>query len=157
MILGVSTMDLGRYCGMSIPAADVPVVQLSIDETSPLQLHFEIGRSWPRCGRRRALSSAVATSFTTCTPMRGAGIPSIPTTGQFALSGKLEVCCCLAITSPLVHYESLGPDATLSVPTPDHYLPLLYVIGAGAPHEPLSFPVEGVDGGSISMLTVQLG
>jgi 4,5-DOPA dioxygenase extradiol len=32
---------------------------------------------------------------------------------------------------PLVDYESLGPDALLSIPTPDHYLPLLYVI-AGA-------------------------
>ena len=58
---------------------------------------------------------------------------------------------------PLIHYERLGSDATLSVPTPDHFLPLLYVIGSGAAHERLTFPVEGVDGGSISMLTVQLG
>jgi 4,5-DOPA dioxygenase extradiol len=43
------------------------------------------------------------------------------------------------------------------VPTPDHYLPLLYVIGARTPSEPVTFPVEGVDGGSISMLAVQVG
>ena len=58
---------------------------------------------------------------------------------------------------PLVYYKSLGRDAILSVPTPDHYLPLLYVIGSRSEREPLSFPVEGVDGGSISMLAVQLG
>lgn len=39
---------------------------------------------------------------------------------------------------------------------PDHYLPLLYVPAAGQRRDPVRFPVEGVDGGSISMLTVQV-
>ena len=58
---------------------------------------------------------------------------------------------------PLVNYESLGRDALLSIPTPDHYLPLLYVLGTVIGGERLSFPVEAVDGGSISMLAVQIG
>ena len=53
--------------------------------------------------------------------------------------------------------ESLGRDAALSVPTPDHYLPLLYVLAARRPDDEVSFPVEGVDGGSVSMLSVRLG
>jgi 4,5-DOPA dioxygenase extradiol len=59
--------------------------------------------------------------------------------------------------APLVDYESLGRDALLSAPTPDHYLPLLYVIGSSRPGDEVNFPVEGFDGGSISMLSVQLG
>lgn len=47
--------------------------------------------------------------------------------------------------------------AMLAVPTPDHYLPLLYVIDTRRESEPVSFPVEGVDGRSISMLAVRLG
>ena len=58
---------------------------------------------------------------------------------------------------PLVNYESLGKDALLSIPTPDHYLPLLYVLGSCQEGENIQFPVEGVDGGSISMLSVQVG
>ena len=58
---------------------------------------------------------------------------------------------------PLVNYETLGPDAALSIPTPDHYLPLLYVIAARQHDDIIRFPVQGVDGGSISMLTVQIG
>ena len=58
---------------------------------------------------------------------------------------------------PLLEYESLGPDARLSIPTPDHYLPLLYVIGTRQRGEVITFPVEGIDGGSISMLAVQVG
>jgi 4,5-DOPA dioxygenase extradiol len=61
-------------------------------------------------------------------------------------------------TNPLIDYENrLGTEAVLAVPTPDHYLPLLYVIGARQSREPVTFPVEGVDGGSISMLAVQVG
>jgi 4,5-DOPA dioxygenase extradiol len=59
--------------------------------------------------------------------------------------------------APLVDYASLGRDALLSAPTPDHYLPLLYVLAQHQRGEPVSFPVEGFDGGSISMLAVQLG
>ena len=59
--------------------------------------------------------------------------------------------------APLIDYEAFGEDARLSVPTPEHYLPLLYVMGAAAAGEPVSFPVQGIDGGSISMLAVQFG
>ena len=58
---------------------------------------------------------------------------------------------------PLVDYERLGRDARLSIPTPDHYLPLLYVIAARQERDAVSFSVEGVDGGSISMLSVMIG
>jgi len=67
---------------------------------------------------------------------------------QMVLAGDLK---------PLVDYETLGTDAALSIPTPDHYLPLLYVLGAGEQGDRVRFPVEGVDGGSISMLAVQIG
>jgi 4,5-DOPA dioxygenase extradiol len=58
---------------------------------------------------------------------------------------------------PLINYETLGPEASLSIPTPDHYLPLLYVIATRQQGEVITFPIEGVDGGSISMLSVQVG
>jgi len=45
----------------------------------------------------------------------------------------------------------------LSAPTPDHYLPLLYVIALRRESDEVSFPAEGFDGGSISMLSVKIG
>ena len=58
---------------------------------------------------------------------------------------------------PLINYEERGRDAMLAIPTPDHYLPLLYVLGAGREAERIAFPVSGVDGGSVSMLAVRIG
>ena len=60
-------------------------------------------------------------------------------------------------TNRLIGYEALGPEARLSSPTPDHYLPMLYVLGARPMDEAITFLIEGVDGYSISMLTVQIG
>ncbi len=58
---------------------------------------------------------------------------------------------------PLIDYPRLGPDAALSIPEPEHYLPLLYVLGSRMADEPATFPVSGIEGGSVSMLSVQLG
>ena len=59
--------------------------------------------------------------------------------------------------APLITYESLGRDALLSVPTPEHYLPLIYVMALRRENDEVTFPIEGFDGGSISMLTVRIG
>jgi aromatic ring-opening dioxygenase catalytic subunit (LigB family) len=50
-----------------------------------------------------------------------------------------------------------SPEPSISIPTPDHYLPMLYVMATRQEREAVTFPIEGVDGGSISMLTVQVG
>ncbi len=58
---------------------------------------------------------------------------------------------------PLIDYELLGKDAMLSAPTPEHYLPLIYVLALQRDGEEVSFPVDGFDGGSISLLSAQIG
>jgi 4,5-DOPA dioxygenase extradiol len=59
--------------------------------------------------------------------------------------------------APLVAYETLGEDARLSIPTPDHYLPLLYCIALQEEGEAIDFPVDGIDIGSVGMLSAVIG
>ena len=67
--------------------------------------------------------------------LRVRGLPS-----HFVVAGDHE---------PLINYELLGKDATLSAPTPDHYLPLLYVLAQQQEGDEVRFPVEGFDRGSM--------
>ena len=57
----------------------------------------------------------------------------------------------------MIDYAQWGEDARLSVPTPEHFLPLLYIAGTRHDDEPVSIPVDGIDGGAISMLTAVVG
>jgi len=57
----------------------------------------------------------------------------------------------------LIEYQTLGDDWAYAIPTPDHYLPLLYALGAADELEPLSFPAEGIVSGSMSMRSVLFG
>lgn len=139
------------------PDADIPVVQLSIDETQPAAFHYEVGR---RLAPLRDEGVLVMGSGNLVHNLHSYGwgrhVPEPydwavrfeQSARQWMLDGNHQ---------PLIEYEQLGRDAMLSAPTPDHYLPLLYILGAQQPGDAVTFPVEGVDGGSISMLSVQVG
>ena len=57
----------------------------------------------------------------------------------------------------LIDYPNLDPQAMLAIPTPEHYLPLLYIAGLQMEDEVASFPIQGIDLGTISMLSVRYG
>jgi 4,5-DOPA dioxygenase extradiol len=137
-------------------AADIPVVQLSIDETQPASFHYDIGR---RLAPLRAEGVLIVGSGNLVHNLHAyAWGRHMPDPYDWAVRFETEAKGLLAAgdDKPLVHYESLGRDALLSIPTPDHYLPLLYVIGTRQQGDSISFPVQGVDGGSISMLAVRV-
>src|SRR4051794_19473103 len=139
------------------PEADVPVVQLSIDETQPPSFHYEIGRRLaPLRGEGVLIMGSGNLVHNLHTYAWGRHMPD---PYDWAVRFETEARGLLAAGEykPLIEYESLGREALLSIPTPDHYLPLLYVAGARQQGDRITFPVEGVDGGSISMLSVQVG
>src|SRR5678815_1196058 len=141
----------------AFPEANIPVVQLSVDETKPAEFHYSLAErlmplreqgvlivgsgnivhnlhsyAW---GRHVTQAFDWATSFE-------------DKVKQNLISGTHEL---------LVEYETLGREAQLAVPTPEHYLPLLYIVVLRRAEDELTFPVEGMDGGSISMLSVKIG
>lgn len=139
------------------PAADIPVVQLSIDETQPAAFHFELGE---RLGALRDEGILIVGSGNMVHNLHTyAWGKHIPEPFDWAL--RFETAAKRLLNAgefePLINFESLGPDALLAIPTPDHYLPLLYVLGTRRQDDAVTFPVQGFDGGSISMLAVQVG
>jgi 4,5-DOPA dioxygenase extradiol len=139
------------------PQADVPVVQLSIDETQPAEFHYELGK---RLAPLRDEGILVIGSGNLVHNLHAYAwgrhvVEPLEWAVRFETLARKKLL--EGDHDPLVYYESLGRDAQLSAPTPDHYLPLLYVIALQREGDAVSFPVEGFDGGSISMLTVQIG
>jgi 4,5-DOPA dioxygenase extradiol len=139
------------------PNADVPVVQVSIDEAHPAQFHFDLGRRLAPLREEGVLVIGSGNLVHNLHAYAWGRHPVEPFDWAVRFEQKARDLMSAGDFQPLVDYESLGRDATLSAPTPDHYLPLIYVLGAADAGERVTFPVEGVDGGAVSMLTVRIG
>jgi 4,5-DOPA dioxygenase extradiol len=132
-------------------------VQLSIDETQPASFHFEIGRRLaPLRGEGVLIIGSGNLVHNLHTYAWGGHMPE-PYDWAIRFEREAREMMVAGEFKPLIDYENLGPEAKLSIPTPDHYLPLLYVIAGRQERETITFPIEGVDGGSISMLAVRVG
>jgi 4,5-DOPA dioxygenase extradiol len=139
------------------PDADVPVVQLSIDETQPASYHYEIGQRLGPLRDEGVLIMGSGNLIHNLHAYAWGRHPVEPLDWAVRFEEHARELMLAGHHEPLVNYESLGRDAALSAPTPDHYLPLLYVLALRREGDAVSFPVEGFDGGSISMLTVRIG
>jgi 4,5-DOPA dioxygenase extradiol len=139
------------------PDANIPIVQLSIDETKPPSFHFEVGKKLAQLrdegvlivGSGNIVHNLHAYAW-------GRHMPD-PYDWAVRFEAEAKQMMLAGEYKPLIDYEKLSPEAMLSIPTPDHYLPLLYVLATRQAGENITFPIEGVDGGSISMLSVQVG
>ncbi len=150
-------LDHGTWSVLSrmYPDAGVPVVQISIDRTQAAAFHYDVGRRLAALRDDGVLVLAsgnivhnlYAYTWDAATP-------------PFDWAVRFDATCRSLLDdgdhAELVRYDELGADARLAVPTPDHYLPLLYAAGAGG-SDAVTYPVEGFDGGSMSMRAVQFG
>lgn len=139
------------------PQADIPVVQLSIDETKPPEFHYEIGKRLAPLRDEGVLVVGSGNIIHNLHTYAWGRHEVEPLDWAVRFEKQARELLLSGDDAKLVPYESLGRDALLAAPTPDHYLPLLYVIALRRKGEAVSFPVEGFDGGSISMLTVRFG
>jgi len=152
-------LDHGAWSVLThvFPEADVPIVQLSIDERQSPQFHFDAGKRLAPLRDENVLIAGSGNVVHNLHAYAWGRHPAAPFDWAVRFDKRVRELLTAGDTAPLVDYESLGRDALLSAPTPDHYLPLLYVAGARAEGDALSFPVTGMDGGSISMLSVRFG
>ena len=139
------------------PGADVPVVQLSIDETETAEFHYGLAKRLTPLRDEGVLVIGSGNIVHTLHAYAWGRHVVEPLDWAVRFDGRARELMLASEHGPLVNYEEMGRDALLSAPTPDHYLPLLYVIAQQRAGDRVSFPVEGFDGGSISMLSVRIG
>ena len=137
------------------PEVDVPVLQLSLDAGQPEAFHYAIGQKLAVLRDEGVLilgSGNVVHNLRRLNMQNGAAYDWATRFGAFARS---------AIESrdhaALINWPAQGPDAAQSNPTPEHYWPLLPILGAQGADEAARVVVDGIELGSISMLSVQVG
>lgn len=135
------------------PNADVPVVQLSLDLAQPPEFHFELGK---KIKVLRAEGILIAGSGNIVHNLRDLNWSEDATPYTWAIEfdewakGRLEARDFRALVEKPLETEA----GRLSIPTPEHYYPLLYVLGAADSAEKIEFITEGIQNASISMRSV---
>jgi len=138
------------------PAADVPVVQLSIDMSEPASFHMELAESLKSLREQGVIIMGSGNIVHNLRRIdwhkQGQGSDWAIEFDEWSKEKLLNR-----------DFKALAEDynktqaGLLSVPTPDHYLPLMYVIGASDKEDEIKFEVEGCDMGSLSMRSVSFG
>jgi 4,5-DOPA dioxygenase extradiol len=138
------------------PQADVPVVQLSLDGTQPAAVHYALGQRLAVLRDDGVLilgSGGIVHNLARADWLDAS--PSPPWAVDF--DERVRARLLADDDAALITYEQLGEGARLSVPTPEHYLPLMYVLGSRRPGDVARIPVSGFEHGTISMTAVILG
>ena len=140
------------------PKADVPVFQLSIDYDKPGAYHYAIGRE---LAALRELGVLILGSGNVVHNLRATdrAAPEGPATRPWAQAYDDAVKKALANRDDraLIQYQRLDASVDIAVPTPDHYFPFLYSLGAAGADEKAQMKFEGFQNGTLSMRSVQFG
>jgi len=137
------------------PAADIPTVQISLDRTQSPRFHYALGRELQALRGEGVLVVGSGNIVHNLRLLQWDAAEPHPWAAEFdRLAGELILS---GEHDRLVAYPDLGEAARLSIPTSEHYLPLLYILALQQPGEAVSFFAEGLTLGSISMRSVRIG
>jgi 4,5-DOPA dioxygenase extradiol len=138
------------------PDANIPVVQLSLDMTKPPEYHFELGKKLRNLREQGVLIMASGNIVHNLRRISwDENAPVVDWAIEFDEWVKAKINS--RDFQPLVKDSTNSPAGQLSIPTPDHYYPLLYILGASTEKDELSYVTEGFQNGSISMRSIKFG
>lgn len=136
------------------PDADVPVVQLGLDTRQTGDFHYRLGRSLAPLREEGVLilASGNAVHNLRLLDYRDPRPPEWARAADAEIRSRIRA----GDHAALIDYAGLGPEVCRGIPTPEHYLPLLYAVALQEPGEPLRFFNEAV-WGTISMTSLVIG
>jgi 4,5-DOPA dioxygenase extradiol len=137
------------------PRADVPVIQMSLDQYRTPQSHYELAKE---LSPLRSKGVLIVGSGNMVHNLRMLDWQNTNKGFDWAdeADSKLKRLIMENDHKQLADYKSLGREIQLSVPTPEHYLPLLYVLALKEEEETVSFFNEKIVYGSLSMRSLKI-
>ena len=139
------------------PKANIPVLQLSIDYTKGALYHYELAKELSALRKKGVL---ILGSGNMVHNLRMMSWEMINGGGYDWALEMQEIFKNLILNKehqPLINYEAMGSAAKLAIPTPEHYLPLMYTLGLQNENEEATLFNDKAVGGSLTMTSVQVG
>jgi 4,5-DOPA dioxygenase extradiol len=141
------------------PEADVPVVEMSLDYSQSPQYHFELGKELAALRKKGVLiiGSGNMVHNLRLVAWDKMNEPEYGFDWAIQANDKFKQLIMSGNHKDLINYTSLGHEVQLAIPTPDHYLPLLYTLALKEKDEALSFFNDKPVMGSLTMTSVKIG
>lgn len=141
------------------PEANIPVIQLSIDYTKPAQYHFDLAKKLQKLREKGILIIGSGNIVHNLRMVDFRNINRIGYGFDWAIEAREKTNNCLldGDFQQLIDYQKQGSALQLAIPTPDHYLPLIYTLGLKEKSENLSLFNNELIAGSLSMTSVRMG
>lgn len=141
------------------PEANIPVVQLSIDYARPADYHYNLAKELASLRRKGVLIIGSGNMVHNLKMVAWDRLNDQAYGFDWALeiNEVFKKKIATADHQSLINYDSLGSAASLAIPTPDHYYPLLYTLGLQEKGEEATFFNDRVVAGAASMTSVRIG
>ena len=141
------------------PEANIPVLQLSIDYTKGPQYHYDLAKELNALRKKGVLiiGSGNMVHNLRMVAWDRLNDPEYAYDWAIQMNNKFKELIQAGDHKPLINYSSLGKEAMLAIPTPEHYLPLLYTLGLKSSKDDVSFFNDKAVGGSLTMTSVKIG
>ncbi|MBS4028411.1 MAG: 4,5-DOPA dioxygenase extradiol [Ignavibacteriales bacterium] len=139
------------------PNADVPVFELSLDCAISPQEHFELAQELTHLRRKGVLILGSGNIVHNLRLLRWGNENATPFDWALEFDEKVKSNLLDGSFYELIAYEKLGTAAMYSVPTNEHYLPMLYTLATKEKDEELKFLYEGFQYASTSMRCFRIG
>ena len=141
------------------PNANIPVLQLSIDFTRDPQYHYDLAREIHALRKKGVLiiGSGNMVHNLRMVAWDKLNDPGYAYDWTSKMNNTFKSLILAGDNTPLIHYTSLGKEAMLAIPTPEHYLPLIYTLGVKSDKDEISFFNDKAVGGSLTMTSVKFG
>lgn len=137
------------------PEANIPVLQLSIDYSKDPQYHYELAQELASLRKKGVLIIGSGNMVHNLRIMDW-GLKDSGYDWADEMNETFKARIADGNHKALIEYEKLGQAAKLSIPTPEHYLPLIYILGLQEKGELASFFNDKTLMGSISMTSVKI-
>ncbi|HEY1009573.1 MAG: 4,5-DOPA dioxygenase extradiol [Daejeonella sp.] len=141
------------------PEANIPVLQLSIDYTKGPQYHYDLAKELHALRKKGVLIIGSGNMVHNLRMVAWDKMNDADYGYDWAkqMNNTFKELISSDNHKPLINYSSLGREAMLAIPTPEHYLPLIYTLGLKSGKDEVSFFNDTAVGGSLTMTSVKLG